>query len=722
MAIAAGAVVIGAAAEAAPSPASARTATPTTAPVAGALAWPSTPDRTSTALQRAFTAAAAEFHVPVDVLLAVSYEETLWESHGGRPSVTGNYNVMGLTEVSDADLTAPSSQSTRDLTGSGAAHAPQPSARALAERASVDTASPAMHTLQTAAALAGVSANLLKTDMTQSVRGGAALLASYESRLRPQAAAPGGVPTDAAAWWPAVVAYAQAETPVAGQQFAARAYTLIQQGASRVTDDNQAVSLTAAPSVAPPELAAAQASVASTDGGDGTSVAECPGGLACAVSPAAYQQNGTQDGNYAKANRPTDGDQVDYLVIHDTEGSAAGTVASYQDPTAYSSAHYVVGRDGSVTQLVPTADVAWHSGNQTVNAHSVGIEAEGYALPQGSWYPEAEYESTAALVKYLAAKFEIPLDREHILGADDVPEAAPASLATSTSAPAASGATPSTASTASAPATPAAAAPSSPSASASAADDAADLPADPGPYWDWSRLLALVGAPLGGTHARPVVGGLVTLAPPYSLATQPAVTGCGGDGQACPSHPANFVYLRQAPSADAPLVGQGTTAASDGTDKAAYGQTFVVADVSGDWVALWYDGQEAWLQDPNWSDTLVPDPTTSADLMLVAPAGDRPIPVYGRAFPETSAYPSQLGALAASASQQLVPLADTISPGQAYLAGSEVSGDFNAATYGCGGAVGCRVVIGTTQYYPIQFDHRLAFVMASDVQQIAPAR
>ena len=40
--------------------------------------------------QAEFAAAAAEFTVPDSVLLAVSYQETLWESHsGGQPSTTG---------------------------------------------------------------------------------------------------------------------------------------------------------------------------------------------------------------------------------------------------------------------------------------------------------------------------------------------------------------------------------------------------------------------------------------------------------------------------------------------------------------------------------------------------------------------------------------------------------------------------------------------------------
>ena len=50
--------------------------------------------------QAEFAAAAAEFTVPDSVLLAVSYQETLWESHsGGQPSTTGQYGPMALTKM-----------------------------------------------------------------------------------------------------------------------------------------------------------------------------------------------------------------------------------------------------------------------------------------------------------------------------------------------------------------------------------------------------------------------------------------------------------------------------------------------------------------------------------------------------------------------------------------------------------------------------------------------
>ena len=110
-----------------------------------------------------------------------------------------------------------------------------------------------------------------------------------------------------------------------------------------------------------------------------------------------------------------------FVVIHDTEVSYDGTIAEFQNPLAYVSAHYVTrSSDGEVTQMVPTKNVAWHAGNWWVNTHSVGIENEGYALEGNEWFTDALYRSLARLTRYTADRYGIPLDREHIIGHDQV--------------------------------------------------------------------------------------------------------------------------------------------------------------------------------------------------------------------------------------------------------------------------------------------------------------
>jgi len=193
---------------------------------------------------------------------------------------------------------------------------------------------------------------------------------------------------------------------------------------------------------------------------------------------------------------------VQYIVIHDTEASWDTTLKLVQDPT-YVSWHYSVrSTDGLIAQHVPTKDVAWHAGNWYVNMHSIGIEHEGFAPSGATWYSEPMYRNSAKLVKYLADKYDIPLDRGHILGHDQVPGITPAGVA--------------------------------------------GMHWDPGPYWDWQHYFQLMGAPL---QAHAVASSdVVRILPGFEGNVHP-VTGCETATVACEPQGANFVYLRTAPSA-----------------------------------------------------------------------------------------------------------------------------------------------------------------------------
>ncbi|MEV0742704.1 peptidoglycan recognition family protein [Streptomyces sp. NPDC050549] len=645
-------------------------------------------------LQADFTSAAAEFHVPARVLMAVSYQMTLWESHDGRPSVTGNYNVMGLTSVSAADL-KPGRDSESATHGYGddpralRHHSAKAGTSTPSETSPSQRVTPAMRTLDTAASMVKASQESLRTSMRQNIRGAAALLASYER------ASADSLPSDPGRWYPAVARLSQSARSQVAEQFADRVFATVRVGAHRVTTDNQEVTLPADPSVTvhrpvavSPDLKPAIRQASFTTSGTTIPAPECPSTLACTFTPAAYALNSSSDqsdyGNYDLANRPSDGDAINTIVIHDTESTAASAISSFQQPSTYASAHYVIGADGSVTQMVPTKDIAWHAGNKYVNDHSIGIEHEGYALDYGSWYTEQEYQSSVALVGYLAQQFGIPLDREHIIGHDDVPGPLSAYYE--------------------------------------------GMHWDPGPWWNWSHYLSLLGASPNG-DGMPVAGGEVTITPSWSSSYEPTLTGCGSSTTTCPANPANFVYLRTSPSSTAALITDpkftadgkptGTTLGWDWTDKAAFGQTFVVASVQDDWTAIWYDGQEAWFYNPGGAYTMA---NTGTAQHLITPAGASAVAVYGRAYPETSAYPSDLSTLASDPNQQLTPLDHaTIQPGQSYTALSAVNGDFYyAEDINCSGSPDCVLVSGNTTYYPIRYNHRIAYVKASDVTLTDP--
>lgn len=132
------------------------------------------------------------------------------------------------------------------------------------------------------------------------------------------------------------------------------------------------------------------------------------------------------------------------IVLHDTAGGldASGSISWLCNPRSKVSAHFVVARDGVVTQLVPVDRAAWHagqsswSGRANCNGYSVGIEIvnpgkltrrgdRGYASFGHSWplsdlvemstpehghgwwmpYTHAQVEAVDALIRALAIRF-----------------------------------------------------------------------------------------------------------------------------------------------------------------------------------------------------------------------------------------------------------------------------------------------------------------------------
>ncbi|MCG7529444.1 N-acetylmuramoyl-L-alanine amidase [Streptomyces sp. OfavH-34-F] len=127
------------------------------------------------------------------------------------------------------------------------------------------------------------------------------------------------------------------------------------------------------------------------------------------------------EANWRRADRPDDY-RVDRVVIHVTQGGFDSAVRAFQDPGHRAAAHYVVRKDGRVTQMIRELDVAFHAGNRSYNERSVGIEHEGFVeRPQD--FTAAMYRSSAALTAAICGRYGIPLDREHIIGHAEVPGA-----------------------------------------------------------------------------------------------------------------------------------------------------------------------------------------------------------------------------------------------------------------------------------------------------------
>ncbi|WP_116041363.1 N-acetylmuramoyl-L-alanine amidase [Amycolatopsis palatopharyngis] len=608
--------------------------------------------------QHAFSEAAAEFGVPDEILLGVSYLQSRWDYNAGTPSTSAGYGPMHLTDLRTAGAGSHHDDGTEDPRGDDAREALHPAEPGPAEPAD------SLQTIDLAADLTGLDAATLRADPTANIHGGAAVLAHYQRELGEQPST-----GNAADWYGAVARYSGGSDTAAAAAFADEVYGVLASGEQRVTDDGQQVRLAAHPGLAPDRGQLRELGLRDAKKSD----VECPVSISCEWIPAPYQRLGGDDyGNHDKAQRPESQD-IDYIIIHDTEGYWDTVLDLVQDPT-YVSWHYSLrSADGHIAQHIKTKDVGWHAGNWYVNAKSIGLEHEGFAA-KGTWYTEAMYRTSAKLVRYLADRYDIPLDRGHILGHDNIPGITP--------------------------------------------NRVAGMHWDPGPYWNWAHYFELLGAPL---HGRPATSDtqLVTIAPRFD-ANQPAFFGCDREAPAevCPARGSGSVVLHTEPRADAPLLSDiglrpdgspATMRVSDIGSRMETGQQYAVAEVRGEWTAVWYLGQKGWFHNPRSA----PAAHATTGRMAVAVPGNGPVPVYGRAYPEAGAYPDGVPV------QDIVPLQYSLPEGQRYSVGQVTGSEYyRAVTFDPAQHV---VVRGKTRYVQIQFGHRVAFVKADDVL-ILPAR
>ncbi|MTT31785.1 N-acetylmuramoyl-L-alanine amidase [Terrilactibacillus sp. BCM23-1] len=593
-------------------------------------------------LQASFVKASKEYHVPLSILMSVAYNETRWEQHGGEPSTSGGYGVMHLTQVNRLPA--------EDAKGDGN----QPSSDKSTEKY--------LHTLDKAATLLGAQTNDLKKDPDLNIRGGAAILAEYEKQTY------GKISDNPADWYGAIAMYSESDNELTATGFADQVYATIQKGVEKNTSGGEHLKLTSE-DIKPNKKTANSLQLKKTKE---TNV-DCPNGVDCQFIPALYQAFSSSPGdygNYDLANRPYDGLNIRYIVIHDIEGSYEAGINTFLRPS-YVSAHYVVrSSDGQITEMVRPKDVAWQAGNWYINSHSIGIEHEGYAVEGASWYSEPMYQQSAKLVKYLAKAYNIPLDRQHILGHDNVP-----GLDTK---------------------------------------HQRAMHWDPAAYWDWSHYFELLGAPFTSNSVAVDKSSdnqknkqIVTINPNFNN-NLPTLT---YNNQPLEARPSDFVYLYSEPSFQAPLLGDplihptgaGTTEIQDWGDKAVSGQTFYQVDKDGDWTAINYGGQKAWFYNPQGKNS-----TKGKGLIITPKEGMTSIPVYGSAYPEAGAFQSLGDPIVSNKTIYTMPA------GQKYIGTGPVQSDYYFAklfnqpsTY--------HVVKGNDEYYQITYNHRIAFVKKSDV-------
>lgn len=421
-----------------------------------------------------FDLAAKEYGVPAPLLKAICYMEGRMSDNGGSPSIDEGYGCMHLVKNKRVD------------------------------------------TLDQAAKVLDASADKLKKDMTTNIRGGAAILRSDALKLSGN----GNLPASLGDWYGSVELYSDATTSSTATMYADAIYTLLKQGFSVTAETGEIISL--GPLSISVNIRAAhsiQAQVSSLPAGcvnDGKT--DYPGAVDCIVNPKVFDCNAVSTNapcTYESSNRPTSF-PVNFVVIHDIEGTAQAGLNVFQDVQSGVSIHYIVDTDGTVYQLLHDNDIAYHAGNYWYNQRAVGVEHVGYDAKGYQWYNATQYLASARLVAYLLKKYNLPLDHNHVIGHSDVP--APALKY-------------------------------------------APNHVDPGPYWLWTYYLQQVRNAMG---TMPILPGSVTSGPNV-FTIQPAtdLKPANPNGTETTTN-YNFFRLYMGPSTKSNLIPQAST--SDNTD------------------------------------------------------------------------------------------------------------------------------------------------------------
>jgi N-acetylmuramoyl-L-alanine amidase len=151
------------------------------------------------------------------------------------------------------------------------------------------------------------------------------------------------------------------------------------------------------------------------------------------VNPSGYGYTnaaGNNEVNYPKA-----------IVLHTLERKDDGYESVphfFSLPGTPAGTHYYLDYDGDVYQMLPEAECPYANGNRggvnrtwkgaldqwppwatvgvTLNAQTVSITIEGSAATIGRSWNDRQHSALLALIRNIAFRYAIPLDRDHVLG------------------------------------------------------------------------------------------------------------------------------------------------------------------------------------------------------------------------------------------------------------------------------------------------------------------
>ncbi len=446
--------------------------------------------------EAAFQQASQEFNIPEDLLKGVCQVESHMSTNKGQP-LDGDTYGCGLVKQRPTTL----NDTAKEYGG--------PIQKDIKKQANVSRISQKYthsNTLDQAAQKLGVAPETLQTDLTVNVRGVAYILSDDAQKI----SANHQLPTKLEGWRPALEVFSNSSSRFAAHLYASQVYKQIKAGFETKTDKGDMVSVKSqnvssdATTIASKDDPAPVASLPEGCTKDGNT--EYPGAVNCILDPAKHDCDLVPGdtapcsyfpfSHYSPTYRQGDG-VITHVVVHDIEGSAASAISTFEQPDASDTSHYIVDKDGTVYQMLHERDVAFHAGNLWYNQHSIGIEHDGIDTGY-AYYNSAEYQASAKLTAYLAKKYNIPVEHDHIVSHGTIP-----------------------------------------------GPNLANTPnhVDPGPYWLWSAYLKLVQQELGKESYDTPAGNSHVIALRPESALRPA----GPDGTETADGNFNFFYLYNGP-------------------------------------------------------------------------------------------------------------------------------------------------------------------------------
>jgi N-acetylmuramoyl-L-alanine amidase len=146
-------------------------------------------------------------------------------------------------------------------------------------------------------------------------------------------------------------------------------------------------------------------------------------GFACALLAGCGGFPVSPEGNAILVPSPNhNARRPNFVIIHDTgSGDVERALRTLTDPAREVSSHYLIGRDGTLYQLVDENRRAWHAGasywggNSDINSASIGIELDNTGAEP---YSEAQILTLLDLLWGLKTRYRIP--SSNFLGHGDV--------------------------------------------------------------------------------------------------------------------------------------------------------------------------------------------------------------------------------------------------------------------------------------------------------------